>query len=590
VLLGIVALGWSGAWDQVPDLRRDVVGAALQVFNWVRLAGTGSYADLLAADGGQPSPVEHFWSLAIEEQVYWIWPVAFAVAARRARNRGRSLLAPIVALTAVAVALGPAIARTWGPDAAYWATPARVGEVLTGAVVAVVVAERAVPSWLRHLALPALGAIAIAVATFPPSDGPAYGGWLPALSIVTALAIAGLQHEGPARRLLSVRPLVAIGAISYGIYLVHWPVIVLLDEGRVGHDGPLLLAVRLGATLALALASAVLIERPVRRARPPARPTLVAAGAVTVVVALVALTLPRPASVGPDASAVAASAFDPVVPSEPLTVAPGPDEAAPDAPTRPDRQAALADDEWRVDEATAPPPSRPVRILLFGDSTADATGAGLARWAADHPELAQVAIVSADGCGFAQGGVRVFDQGEVEIGPACDAHVDDVLPARVRELGPDLVVFLPGGWDITDQRFDGEEGDGGGQRQAPTDPGYRRRIERGFAEATADALDAGAPRILWLAEPTTNPFWNEAPSPQEDPARHAVLHGAMRRVAADDPDRVAVADLAWWLDASGLAAEREARPDGVHLSPDAADALAARWLGPVAVSAALRGR
>jgi peptidoglycan/LPS O-acetylase OafA/YrhL/lysophospholipase L1-like esterase len=594
-LVGIAVLARFGAWDGVADLRRDLVAGALQVFNWERLAGSGSYADLLAADGGMPSPVEHLWSLSIEEQVYWLWPLAFLVVARRCRARGTSLLGPLAIAAGAAIAVAPLIARTWGPDAAYWATPARLGEVLTGAAAAALASGRGAPTWTRHAALPALGAIVVASSTFPTGRGPAYDGWLPALSIVTAVLLLGLQHDGPATRALAWRPLVALGAISYGVYLVHWPIFTLLDEARLGVDGAALLGARLAATLLVAGACAALIERPIRASRLPTRPSLVVAGAATTLVALAALLVPsRPpatelAGSTVDPEAVAGAAIDPEGPTTPLAIVgaePSTGSGAGEGTVTTVRPA----DEGGVGvgplvtDLAAPTPNRPVRILVFGDSTAEALGAGLARWAAANPTLAQVSILSADGCGFAQGGVRVFADREVEIGPRCDEHVDVRLPDTVGALRPDLVVFVPGGWDIADQRF------GDGSPEAPTDATYLARIVAGFDEATTDALDAGAGRVLWLAEPPTDPFWNPVVSPQEDPDRHAALHGTMDALAAADPDRVGVADLAGWIEAVGWTDDRAARPDGVHLSAEAADELAQRWLGPTALAASLRGR
>ncbi|WP_421119922.1 acyltransferase family protein [Aquihabitans daechungensis] len=568
-LVAVVVLADLGAWDQVAHLRRDVWAAALQVFNWLRLTGTTSYGDLFSQTGGQVSPLEHYWSLAIEEQFYWVWPLAFAGLAGLALRIRRSLIVVLGVPALVAVVAAPVIAAVFGPEAAYWSTAARVGEILTGAVAAAVVAERGAPRWARRAAPACLGLIGLAVVFFPSASGPAYRGWLPALSVVTVVLLLGLQHEGGLRAGLSVRPLVALGAISYGVYLFHWPIFTLVDEARLGRGGIVLLAVRLGLTLLVAIASYRLIERPVRLDRRAPRPTLVAGGALTVAILALALTLPDNAvTIDTAGDAKEAAAIRPGGAASELTTS-GP---------------VLAPDQWRQATLPAPATDRPVRILVLGDSTAEATGGGLVRWAAAHPDQAQVTIEAAPGCGFVQGGTRVFPQGDQEISATCAAYVDEVIGAKVAELQPDVVMVMTTAWDVINQRFEGTG------PQAPTDPEYRRRIGAGFAAATEAVLAAGAPRVVWIAEPPVNPFWNPVPSPQEEPERHQVLHDTMSDLAAERPDQVAVADLAWWIDDAGLAEDRAARPDGVHLSAGAAEQVATSWLGPLLVHAALTGR
>ena len=90
-LAGIVVLAWFGLFDDVEDLRRDIWAALAQVYNWVALSGGQTYADLVAGGEGVRSPLDHYWSLAIEEQFYWLWPLAL-VAVLRAGRRGRVLL------------------------------------------------------------------------------------------------------------------------------------------------------------------------------------------------------------------------------------------------------------------------------------------------------------------------------------------------------------------------------------------------------------------------------------------------------------------------------------------------------------------
>ena len=92
----------------------------------------------------------------------------------------------------------------------------------------------------------------------------------------TAAVLSDMAREGgfgPVRQALALRPLVALGAISYGVYLFHWPIFVVVDEARLGTGGAVLFAVRVALTLAVAIASYLLVEQPVRRLRTAPRPT-----------------------------------------------------------------------------------------------------------------------------------------------------------------------------------------------------------------------------------------------------------------------------------------------------------------------------
>ena len=124
--------------------------------------------------------------------------------------------------------------------------------------------------------------------------------------------LLGLQVEGPARTVLSISPLVWLGKISYGVYLYHWPVYVIVDERRTDLDGAPLVILRLAITLAIAQASYMLVELPIRRGRTVRLPTTFAAAAgVTAAVAIVGFAvLPASAAdywASSDADARAAS-------------------------------------------------------------------------------------------------------------------------------------------------------------------------------------------------------------------------------------------------------------------------------------------
>ncbi len=289
----VVIAAVSDVFDGVAGLRAQVVGALLQVSNWVLLAGNSSYQDLLAEGSGAVSPLEHFWSLAIEEQFYWLWPPLVMLLLTRVRAR-RARLWAIGALTGAAMVAAPVIAAVWGPDAAYWATPARLGEILVGAFLAFVLTGASLPKHISLLAPISLAALAVAVVLFPASSGPAYEGLLPLVAVLSGGLILGLQADSPLRRALSLRPLVAIGLISYGVYLIHWPVFVIVDADRTGLDGPTLTIVRFVITAVIAIASYFLLERPIRlRQGTPLRVTAGAAALASLAVIAVALvTIP----------------------------------------------------------------------------------------------------------------------------------------------------------------------------------------------------------------------------------------------------------------------------------------------------------
>lgn len=604
-LTGIVVLSeLTDLFVGVVQLRRQVMGALLQVSNWVFLAGEGSYQQLFQQTSGARSPVEHFWSLSIEEQFYWLWPPTMAfLLARCATRRSRTLA--LGSLTLCFALAAPLTAAWFGPDAAYWATPARVGEILMGAMLALLLHGRAVPriaGWFAPLALVALG---VCVATFPASGGPAYEGWLPAVAVGSALLVLGLQTASPVRRVLSTAPLVWLGGISYGVYLYHWPIYVIADEQRTGLDGWQLVVVQLALTLAIAEISSRVLEQPIRRSRRSSRRTTLVTGVLaTSAVAAVTLAL-VPAALGEywqtDDATVAAAAIEvDGAPLEPLGSAPmtmvsstttaPPVTTAPTPPTMaPITQPSVATEVPRTTTAattttTTEPPlpalSRPVRIIVAGDSTARATAAGLLEWAVEHPELAQVEVVGKPGCGFLRGGER--REGGWKHAPAeCDSWLDDELPARVAATKPDVVMMMVTTWDLVDHRWD--DGDG----LTPLDPAFARNLADAYGAVTDSLLGLGAGSIAWVAPPIPNVWWGNQGTGQEDPARHTVLRMVIDQVASAHPGQVSVVDLRGWLDASGLAGNHDVRPDGVHFEPGAALRIAEDFLGESLVRVAI---
>lgn len=579
-LLVVCVLAAFGAFDGITKLRRDVLGALFQVFNWVKLGSGETYADITAAQAGLRRPLDHYWSLAIEEQFYWVWPVVFLGVLAWCRRRGRSPMLAVGVMVAVFSVAAPVVAAVWGPDAAYWATPARIAEILFGALVACVVAARPTGSRAGWLAPVGLVAILVACVLFPDGRGLAYEGALPLVGAVSALTILGLQVPGPARSLLSARPLVALGRISYGVYLYHWPVFVLVDRQAWGLPQVFDVALKWAITLALAGVSYACIERPVRRSeRLVPRLTLVGGVAATAVVAAAVLLIPAATKYyGVDsgeaqAASIATGSVAPLVPAASSSSVPVSSATTPGT-------ASSTTSPGTTTTVTLVPP-RPVRVVVVGDSTAEATGAGLVAWAAANPAMAQVELVTGAGCGLVLVGHQDLAFGPRDVEKECGPYVRDVIPSKVRTLRPDVVVVISTVWDVLDRQLVK-----GGPTLSPTDPDLEAAMKYSLTAFTDSLLGLGVPRVVWLREPVPLPTPTASIDQQSDPLRHDVMHRVIDQIAEENP-AVRAIDLAGWVDAAGLAAEEAARPDKVHWTVDASTRIATEFLGPAIVREAL---
>ena len=265
-LLLLAVCAWA-AWVALPEAIGDLRGAALAalfyVANWFFIATGQSYF----ADSLGPSPLEHTWSLAIEEQFYLLWPLLILAFVRRLGPR--ALIVALVLLIAGSVLSMAVLYDAGDPSVAYFGTLSRVHELLVGCLLAYLVHRGLVmPAAIRWTAWVPLVLIGVMMATVSDMTTFYYRGGSLAFCLVVAWLIlalgAGLPGGGPTR-LLSWAPLAWIGLISYGIYLWHWPLILWLTPASTGLDGVSLALLRLGATLAVATASYYLVERPIRR-------------------------------------------------------------------------------------------------------------------------------------------------------------------------------------------------------------------------------------------------------------------------------------------------------------------------------------
>ena len=277
VLLLLIVLSlyaWIGGPGLVPaQLRNPALATLFYVANWQQIiAGHGYFAQFTA-----PSPLQHTWSLAIEEQYYLCWPLVLGVmlAARSARPRwprhsvaGATLVLALASLIWMGVA-----AHLLGPNRAYLGTDTRAWELLLGGAAAMVwppgepVRARRLPAWS---VAGVVGLVGVAVGASTASGPPwwIWDGGLGAIALCSTLLIVGSVRApgGPVARVLSLRPVQWLGLISYSLYLWHWPAIVLMTAATTGLTGWQLLVARLAAMLAASCASFYLVERPLRRA------------------------------------------------------------------------------------------------------------------------------------------------------------------------------------------------------------------------------------------------------------------------------------------------------------------------------------
>ena len=263
-IAGVVGLAsWLSTSIEASRIKGDAISATLYFSNWRFIYSGHSYGELFAS----PSPLQHLWSLSIEEQLYVIVPVViaglFALGLRR-RAIG------VVFLIAVA---GSTIATmfTNSHELIYYGTHTRAAELLLGSALACLfghqierlAVQKAKPLSTMYI-VPLLGVIVLA--RFSSVDSPwVYSGLLTLFAGLSAICLIASVHAGPVRSILSSSPLVRIGEVSYGLYLIHWPVIVWLNSERVDLQPTALFGVQVIVTVILTVASYWLIEQPIRR-------------------------------------------------------------------------------------------------------------------------------------------------------------------------------------------------------------------------------------------------------------------------------------------------------------------------------------
>ena len=333
-LMMLLVTMWTAVFEReaLGQLRGDVLAGSFYVSNWYQVwVGLGYTAS------GDFAPLRHLWSLAVEEQFYLWWPIVMILLLGRAGTRRVADVSRWLFLAALAITIVVALVYYHGPigtptatPGAYWSiggrsiskldtlylsTITRAGGLLLGSAFALVWRPYAVmrgplrtKGWIFDIgAVLSLVALAwmvwsVHLVTVDGASASLFRGGLFLVGLAMLVLIAAVTHGGTySRRLLGVRPLVWIGLRSYGLYLYHWPIFMII-RGVAGNPMSVRqFAMGMAATVCLTELSYRWVEKPIRMAglrswlggrrtvlTPPSRARLVWATAALVVVALFA--------------------------------------------------------------------------------------------------------------------------------------------------------------------------------------------------------------------------------------------------------------------------------------------------------------
>lgn len=607
----VVAVVWPLARIDVPSLRRDLAWAAVGLSNWGTISGGGDYW----ARFGDPSPLTHYWSLAIEQQYYLIWPLvllAILAATRRTVHARRTVAIASIVAAVASVVLMNIMFDPLDPTATYMNTFARAHTLLIGAAAGALTTVGA-DGGLRHGAvarhltpISATGAVVI-IAVSSESSAWLFSWGFPIFAVAMTVVVVGVA-DGAGESVLASAPARWLADRSYGLYLWHWPVFLFMSPSRLDVDDTSWLAMmvldaaRVGVSLAIADASFRYLETPIRRRRlwpswHAGAAAGVSLGALAVLLATIVpspsstsaesvVTLPpppapadvdeppepAPATPAPTHSTPTQTTSPPGTPSAATSTLPDP-TIAPLPPSADDTPGPTTSVASTTDVVSPQPVAGPLRVLVTGDSMAVHLSDAMLAQAADHPDELVAGSAAFGGCGLSagtDGRLHEFTNAEgerelLDLSGCVDQWAD--LPDRVLAEAIHVVLVDIGPWDAVDIHL------ADGQVVSVANGVGEEMIDNSYGAFVADIREAGAD-VVWVTPANTHFGWGTIDDPINDPNRW----DAIRRIV--DGLAVVQIDLPAWLAEHDLDGP-EGRPDGIHLGPGLNERFVSEAVMPV---------
>jgi peptidoglycan/LPS O-acetylase OafA/YrhL len=613
-IIGVVLIAilvGAGLRELTPGLVGDAASALTWTANWHFVSSGSTYSALF----NDPSPFQHFWSLAVEEQVYLLLPLSAIVLLGRRGSRLR--FATFVVAGIVLSTIAASVTQMGGH--AYYGTDARLAEPFVGVLLALLLTRAdgfvtVARSWVRVVDVvgcAALAGLVVLMTQLSVDDPRLYRGGFLAGAVLAAVVIFAGTQDTAIGRALSFRPFVALGTISYAVYLFHWPIFEWIDPD--GTAEPRRLVLEVGLTLALAALSTHLIETPIRRRGVRTIGVFTAGWANATVAALavvaVASTMatpsamsrvdlgysaddpvPPPPVVGGRAAPATAPATSLAAASSPIghgrrSSSPTSTPPTTSAPVAPEEAALLTGgDHWSDGQTDAPPPSdgSQLRVAVVGDSLAHNLARGLATWSESNPDVV-VYDLSVSFCPLSRGGERRWEEDEsFTVNSACAWWTDPASEraTNLRAFAPDVILDVAPFSELLDRKLPDWE-----DWRKPGESSYHRWLIDEYSTMfdQMGTIAGGNARFLTLNAPCgdfTRPRgWRRVDDPNgrvqalDDGFYPLLVRSTQGDLFSQLCPNGEYSDDLWGID--------DARPDGMHLSDEAGAELARRWLGPL---------